>query len=60
MEMLVSTFAVDRIAIRPIAERGSFVLDRLLQDLLHPLMDARPLDFTDSLAWRSRIDSSSM
>jgi hypothetical protein len=40
MEMLKTTFAIDRISISAIAERRTFILDRLEKHTLHPLVDS--------------------
>ena len=42
MVVLISTFAIDRIAICSIVERRAFVSDCIKQDLLHRTMDQLP------------------
>jgi hypothetical protein len=60
MEMLKTTFAIDRISISAIAERRTFVLDRFEQHTLHQLVYPLPFDFADLIGQSPRIDRSPM
>jgi hypothetical protein len=57
MVVLISPFAIDRIAICSIVERRAFVSDRIEQNLLHRTMDRLPGLYRDPITFSFWMDA---
>ena len=57
MKILISTFAVERVAVRPVAQRAPLLANRLLQYVRRRLLNAIPLGTRQPITTSAGIDT---